>query len=266
MRRSRWAVIAGVASAAVVAGSLTVPPLAVPPAQAASDEVAGIETVGPIPIVNGSGPADPGLWRGVAVMPRGSVFSPETPSVYAAQLAGVTKVQARVSFLSGGRDDVIYVGVMTDGWMTIPETLVVGGDYEVAIDKGNGAWHRIGTFNVATRGGGVGPMAEVGGISVSTVTGEASWGWTSESLAGSGMSASLTWGSGVERSAGVPDGWRLGLDSGSPWSTLSERGPDFSALEVPGAPAVRRVSGSRDRKSTRLNSSHEWISRMPSSA
>ena len=27
-----------------------------------------------------------------------------------------------------------------------------------------------------------------------------------------------------------------------------------------------RASGERDRKSTRLNSSHEWISRMPSSA
>ena len=34
----------------------------------------------------------------------------------------------------------------------------------------------------------------------------------------------------------------------------------FDVVIVPGG------SGSKDRKSTRLNSSHEWISRMPSSA
>ena len=239
MHRARWTLIAGVAAAAVVAGSLTVPPLAVSSAQAATDEVAGIETAGPIPVATGSGPADPARYRGVAVMPRGSVFSPETPIVYAAALKDEATVKARVVFLSGGRDDVIFTGSMSNGWMTIPKTLVVGGDYEVSAAKSDGAWVRIGTFNVATRSGGVGPMDEVGGISVSTVTGEASWGWTSDSLAGSNLSASLTWGSGVERSAGVPDGWRLGLNSGSPWSLLSERGPDFTALEVPGAPAVR---------------------------
>ena len=40
---------------------------------------------------------------------------------------------------------------------------------------------------------------------------------------------------------------------------------NYSGLILPGVgnfdPAIRR-----DRKSTRLNSSHEWISRMPSSA
>ena len=30
--------------------------------------------------------------------------------------------------------------------------------------------------------------------------------------------------------------------------------------------AYEKVGSERDRKSTRLNSSHEWISRMPSSA
>ena len=29
---------------------------------------------------------------------------------------------------------------------------------------------------------------------------------------------------------------------------------------------IELTAGNRDRKSTRLNSSHEWISRMPSSA
>ena len=250
-QRRHWAITACTASTAVVAALLTVPPLAVTSAQAvpastvdAAAEVAGIETAGPIPTVPGSGPADPPRSRGVAVMPRGSVFSPETPLVYAPSLADVATVKARVVFLSGGRDNVVFVGDMRNGSMTIPSTLVEGGDYEVSVDKGSGAWVRIGTFNVASRSGGVGPMAEVGGITVSTVTGEASWGWTSESLAGIGLSASLTWGSGLTRSAGVPDGWRVGVNSGSPWSTLSERGPDFTALEVPGAPAVRRTRGS----------------------
>ena len=37
----------------------------------------------------------------------------------------------------------------------------------------------------------------------------------------------------------------------------------FNVYSTPTAPTI---SGAKDRKSTRLNSSHEWISRMPSSA
>ena len=37
-------------------------------------------------------------------------------------------------------------------------------------------------------------------------------------------------------------------------------------LEEGLSPITKRVDALEDRKSTRLNSSHEWISRMPSSA
>ena len=238
----RLALVTGTASAALIAASLTVPPLTLTAAQAAPDDVAGIETAGPIPTATGQGQARPDLPAGVAVMPRGSLISPVTPQVYAASLADEASVQARVVFLTGGRDAVIHNGELRNGWMTIPTTLVPGGDYEVAVDRGNGTWQRIGTFNVATRSGGVGPSASIDGISVSTVTGEAAWSWTSESLAGSGLSATLAWGSGVSRAPGVPDGWRLAVASGSDWAGLSERGPEVEALRQPGAPEVDRVS------------------------
>ena len=41
---------------------------------------------------------------------------------------------------------------------------------------------------------------------------------------------------------------------------------EIAAGTGPIALDAERASGYRDRKSTRLNSSHEWISRMPSSA
>ena len=41
-------------------------------------------------------------------------------------------------------------------------------------------------------------------------------------------------------------------------------GVDFSESLI--AEALRRAAGRKDRKSTRLNSSHEFVSRMPSSA
>ena len=237
----RVSLVTGTASAALIAASLTVPPVAMAPAQAASTEVVGIETAGPIPTVKGSGRAVPALPPGVAVMPRGSVISTEPPLVYDPRLADEPSINARVIFLSGGRDNVIHLGEMRDGWMTVPNTLVAGGDYEVSVESGDGEWRRLGTFNVGTRGGGVGPMASVGKMSVSTVTGEAAWSWTSEPLAGSTLSATLAWASGVPGVAGLPAGWRLGLNSGSPWSALSERGPESSPLQEPGAPGVERT-------------------------
>ena len=229
----------------MLAGGLTVPPLGAVPAQAAPSDVAGIETVGPIAITPGAGKARPDLPAGVAVMPRGSVISPSGVQVYDARLADEASVKARVLFLTGGRDVVIVNGEMRKGWMSVPETLVPGGDYEVQLQAGDGEWKRTGTFNVATRSGGVGPSASLDGMSVSTVTGEAAWSWTSEALAGSGLTATLAWASGVSRAPGVPDGWRLAVASGSEWSGLSERGPETEPLREPGAPAVDRVSDNR---------------------
>ena len=60
---------------------------------------------------------------------------------------------------------------------------------------------------------------------------------------------------GIDRRGG---GWSIGMDF------LSRMGQILAAGGQPILPGVQRTD--RDRKSTRLNSSHEWISRMPSSA
>ena len=78
----------------------------------------------------------------------------------------------------------------------------------------------------------------------------------------------------------IPQGWSVSIE---PNKVVKERGLDVnvtvnvtpgdqSAYYTPTIAAKTNVDGSfnvpvsRDRKSTRLNSSHEWISRMPSSA
>ena len=57
--------------------------------------------------------------------------------------------------------------------------------------------------------------------------------------------------------------WRLGLSA----FAVDQLGDIvFVELPEPGSQLSAGQSFGRDRKSTRLNSSHEWISRMPSSA
>ena len=64
--------------------------------------------------------------------------------------------------------------------------------------------------------------------------------------------------------------WRAALAAFATWGTLGLV-PDTAMAE----PAIKAITSTQqaggevvriDRKSTRLNSSHEWISRMPSSA
>ena len=67
------------------------------------------------------------------------------------------------------------------------------------------------------------------------------------------------------RRTGPPLGRRPGAVYASSEERLLERGETL-LLVTDGIDEALDVSGMEDRKSTRLNSSHEWISRMPSSA
>ena len=58
---------------------------------------------------------------------------------------------------------------------------------------------------------------------------------------------------------------RAAVQSGNLRAATKPAPADAFILAVP-TPFVVAADGARDRKSTRLNSSHEWISRMPSSA
>ena len=68
--------------------------------------------------------------------------------------------------------------------------------------------------------------------------------------------------------ASQPKGYSvLCMDTGVLYWKLSDATGDWSAgVQFKGEKGDKGDKGDTDRKSTRLNSSHEWISRMPSSA
>ena len=72
------------------------------------------------------------------------------------------------------------------------------------------------------------------------------------------------------RGARMPHAWLIGGAAGIGKATLAYRMARFLlAYPNPAAPEVQKTASLAlpgDRKSTRLNSSHEFVSRMPSSA
>lgn len=239
-------VVATTSVSALVAGLLWG---AVVPAASAVESVsltggdlAGIETVGPIATVGASaGQQWPEQPVSVAVMPSGSVLSGEFPLLRVPALESVESMDFRVVDLRSDRRLVEAEGTLSSGWATVPASLPAGGLYDVEVNS-QGAWSRVGSFSVAVAGTEPGPPLSVGGISVSTVTGLSSTGWMSRPLAGPVSSAgvALSWVGGVESTPGLPQGWRLTVASGSPWSGVFEDGELVEAVDVPArAIAVR---------------------------
>lgn len=212
--------------------------------RAANEAIVGIETVGPIATVAGtSGDLWPAMPGGVAVMPRGTVLSGAFPSVYIPALKDVEGIDVRVRELSSPRPEVsvVYEGSANAGWFTVGKTLKPGAEYGVDVRKGSGEWASVGTFNVSLNGD-AGPVTNAGGISISEVTGRASWSWNSPALPGPTNAAviGLAWTSGADSSPGLPAGWRLAATTGSPWMGLEESPVDAVAVDVPVAPAASR--------------------------
>ena len=216
-------------------------------ARAADDVIAGIETVGPIATVaSAEGELWPTMPQGVAVMPRGTVLSGEFPLVFIPASKNVDAIDVRVRELSSPRpaSAVIFEGSARKGWFTVAKSLKPGAEYAVDVRNAS-AWDLVGTFNVSASGD-AGPVTSMGGMTVSEVTGRASWSWGSRPLPGpaGGAGVELAWESGMVSSAGVPDGWRLTAAAGSPWMGIEESPIDAVAADVPAAPAATRRGSS----------------------
>lgn len=239
---SALAVIAALVSGVPTSASAATPANDSPQVRPASDPSAlrGIEAAGPVPVTTGvSGTRWPVLPRGTAVMPSGSVLSGESPLVYVPTLRDVAQVEYRVIDLTSGRGTVVADGSLSQGWATIGATLAAGSAYAVEVRAQGREWSPAGEFTVAPPGQGSGPVTAAAGVSVSMVTGEASWSWGSRTLPGPvETDMSLSWSSGVPASPGLPEGWRLQAGIGSAWSTLTESGNRQVAIERPVAPEV----------------------------
>lgn len=251
---------------AVVAGLLAGGVAPVAAALPVNDEPAGaaeaaraassIEAVGPIATVAAAtGSRWPAAVRSVAVMPRGSAMNGETPSISVPGLAKQASVDVSVIDLArevGGADGTVWSGKARSGWISVTQRLTPGRAYAVDA-KGPDGTVRVGTFTVARPGPGAGPTSSIGGMQVSLVDGSVSWSWQSRRLPGPVGSAgvSLSWGSGVRGSEGVPEGWLVVAQSGSPWARLDESATQSSRLAPrSAAPAVGVVSKAGPRSVT----------------
>lgn len=252
--------------AAVVAGLLAGGVTPVAAALPANDEPAGaseaaraatsIEAVGPIATVAAAtGARWPAAVRSVAVMPRGSAMNGETPSIAIPGLAKEPSVDVSVIDLArevGGADGTVWSGKARSGWVSLTQRLTPGRAYAVDA-KGPEGTVRVGTFTVARPGPGAGPTSAVGGLQVSLVDGAVSWSWQSRSLPGPLGSAGITvsWGSDVTGGAGLPEGWLLIAQSGSPWARLDESATQSRRIAArSAAPAVGVVSPTGPRSVT----------------
>jgi RHS repeat-associated protein len=239
-------------AAGLLYGSVAPVALAEEVTSQADGNVAGIETVGPIATVASSdGERWPDLPMGVAVMPRGTVLNGDFPLVYVPALRTVDAADVRVRELSSPRPDtsVVDEGSAQRGWFTVGARLKTAAEYAVDVRRGSGDWASVGSFNVSSNPASAGPATSVGSVSVSGATGQASWAWTSPTLAGpaGGVGLGLAWSSGAKASPGMPEGWRLSVSASSPWMALEESPVDVEAVDVPAAPAATRTSATRVR-------------------
>ena len=215
-------------------------------ARAADSAVAGIETVGPIATVNStSGELWPGVPPQVAMLPNGSILEGDFPLLYARALKQFDELPYRVIDLASRNSIVVAQGTMSKGWAEVNKRLAAGGLFAVEVAD-DGEWLAAGRFSVGVRGTTGGPAVEVGGISVSAVTGSVASGWASRVLPspGSSVGVGLNWTSGGGPGVGVPSGWQISASTGSSWASLTESGALVEAVDVPAAPTAVRPKGS----------------------
>lgn len=216
-------------------------------ARATDSVVAGIETVGPIATVTST---DGELWPGVppqvATLPNGSILEGDFPLLYAKALKDYEDLPYRVIDLASRNSTVVAEGTMSKGWAEVNKRLAAGGLFAVEV-QADGEWLAAGRFSVGVRGTTGGPAVEVGGISVSAVTGSVASGWASRVLPspGSSVGVGLNWTSGGGAGVGVPSGWLVSASTGSAWASLTESGAMVEAVDVPAAPAAVRAKGAR---------------------
>ena len=226
MRRSLTVLSAATLAAGVLAGAQL--PLAPSTSAAGPTTLPGVEEAGPIPLYDAAtGPQWAPLPVGVAQMPSGSVFGEVQPLIHVPDLEPVASAEIRVVDLVGaaaGGDGAVWSGQVLAGWARVGQRLTIGRTYRVEARETGGTWVAVGSFVLRSRSQLGTPTVSVGGISVSSVTGDVSWHWASQSLAGPVglVGVGLTWNSGGVTEPGLPSGWQLIVNSGSPWKQLIE--------------------------------------------
>ncbi len=192
------AMIAGVAAGAVLlagqpaAGAPRVAQSGDPVALAALD-IAGIETAGPIPTRSGSGQRVAEAPPTVASVPGGTALHGDFPYLNVADLADSGTVTVRVYDASRGKGvdvtdaskDFAWEGTLSGGWGQIGARLDPGHGYVVWVRNDEAErWVSFGRFGVRGVIDSPGPAVRAGGMSAALATGQVTWTWESESLAG----------------------------------------------------------------------------------
>jgi len=231
--------LAAAAAVALVAsalpGEITAPAQAAAPAVAPTKvrgSIAGVETLGPIAVQKVSGPLVAELPPSVATLPDGKVFNPQFPFLYVPDRKDDASVDVKIFDVSIGQassvdSNYVWSGALNDGWARITTTLVPGHGYAVfGFNPEAATWQALGSFVVAASSKRSGPSVSSGGISSSVITGEVQWGWGSPSLPAptDGVAVGLSWVARQQATPGLPTGWKLGVNNGSPWATLTEFG------------------------------------------
>jgi len=226
---------------------------------AEASEIRGIETAGAIPTVPGAGPLAPRPQESVAGVPGPPATSGESPWLLVKALQDDTTTddyRVRVYDASRGRGqvvedkafDYVWQGTVTKGWGRITADLIAGNSYAVwAFDDADARWARVGRFSVRGSVDPAGPTTSAGGMSAELATGRLSWSWESPGLVGPvpGVAVGLRWQAGQEATAGLPPGWQVIVNSGSPWSSIEESTRTAKALVEPDAPEATRLAGDR---------------------
>lgn len=206
-------------------------------ASQASAEVraTGVESVGPIDVAAaGSGPLFSAGPAEVAVMPDGGVASGDRPFIAvprAMEKSSDLAVRVVDAAQPGNAEGaVVWTGRLIDGWTQVSTSLPPGGAYRVDVSADASKWDPVGWFVVRGAWATGGTDVAVGGVSVSQVSGRASWAWQSATLPGpvGAGRLSLGWTSGwaapdslrQSMPQGLPSGWRLAVGNGSNWVGL----------------------------------------------
>ena len=208
--------------------------------------VAPVESVGAIATVTDTAPRVAALPPSVATLPGGRVLNPDFPFLSIPDRAKDPAIPITVydtSIGQGAAQDrgTVWEGILRNGWVQIGAALTPGHGYTVV---GYNAelknWQAMGAFTVSPPSRRSGPATDVGGMSVSLVTGELRWTWQSQTLVGpsDGVGVSLTWLTRGVTPPGLPDRWQLAVSAGSPWAALDE----YSSLNPADVARASRVT------------------------
>lgn len=213
-----------------------------------TDAPLGIETLGPVAVTTGTGAAVADIPPSMAVLPEGVITNGAQPILFFPVLRDKGTVPIRLidpAVAAGGVSaGVVWTGELRDGFADVSARLRQGYGYRVELRAPDGTWTEGGSLSVAGVPEPEGPSATVGGISVSQVTGNVSWGWQSEVLAGpiSAVAAGLGYSQTTRTSApGLPRGWTMALSTGSPWASLAASDALTTSVTRPTAITVRRT-------------------------